>query len=51
MIKEVLKHMDYQFWAEGGLVLFLAAFAIATTQALLQRRKEVSVVSRLPLED
>ena len=51
MFKEVLKFVDYEFWAVGGLILFLTAFAITTIQALLQRRSEVHVASRLPLED
>lgn len=51
MIKEVLNQMDYAFWAEGGLVLFMIAFGVATMQALVRRRSEIEVISRLPLDD
>lgn len=51
MIKEVLSLFDYQFWAEGGLVLFLVAFAVVTIQALLKSRREIQADAHLPLED
>lgn len=51
MIRDVLSRVDYQFWAEGGLFLFLIAFGAVTIQTMLRKRPEVESASRLPLED
>ncbi|HRF01733.1 MAG TPA: hypothetical protein PLI18_14515 [Pirellulaceae bacterium] len=51
MIKQVLAGMDYQFWAEGGLLLFLIAFCVVTVQALVRRRHDIDSMARIPLDD
>tara|TARA_R110002111_G_scaffold153375_1_gene220104 strand:- start:34758 stop:34916 length:159 start_codon:yes stop_codon:yes gene_type:complete len=51
MIKEVIKQLNYDFFAEGALVLFLIAFALVGIKTALTSKRETKHQSEIPLSD
>ena len=51
MIGDVLRGTDLDFWAQAGLVLFLAGYALVVIRTFLIRPGDALEAAMLPLED
>ena len=51
MIKRLLNELDYSFFAEASLVLFVAVFVIVSVVTLLRNRNETSQHAQIVLDE
>lgn len=51
MLKTVIRSLDYSFFAEAALVLFVGCFLLAGLGLLLLKRETTDRFAAIPLDD
>lgn len=51
MLKELMNHLGYAFWAESALVMFLGVFLAVTLRAVWSDRREMQAHADIVLND
>lgn len=51
MIKRILNELDYSFFAETSLILFVSIFLIVSTVTLFRNRDEVRANANIVLDE
>jgi cbb3-type cytochrome oxidase subunit 3 len=51
MLKELMNHLGYAFWAESALVIFLGVFVAVTVRAIRSDRREMQSHAEIVLND